>query len=229
MLARTYQSGESPFSPDELEAFAGLAQSKIHPTSRSTIMGQDDRTDFCIVLESGLVKVMSGKTEKTRQFAALRGPGDLVGEAAAIFNEPRTASIIALTDVEALWIPGSRLRDYCDEHPMIYKKFWRVEQARLAEATRKVNESQMSKERRLALLLVYLVTKGHGQRSGEGVVVKSPQSELAEFMNVSRESISAVMRGFKTSNIVRVVRGKTVICDWELLEKVANGEFTTLQ
>src|SRR5215475_241654 len=115
MTSSTYQSGTSPFSVEELDAFAALAQSKIHPKARSTIFGERDGTDFCLLIESGLVKVMAGEPE---QLIALRGPRDLVGEGAAIFEEPRTASIIALTDVEALWIPGRRFVEYCDEHPM---------------------------------------------------------------------------------------------------------------
>jgi CRP-like cAMP-binding protein len=224
MTSSTYQSGETPFSAEELDDFAALAQSKIHPKARSTIFGERDGTDFCLLIESGLVKVMAGDPE---QLIALRGPRDLVGEGAALFEEPRTASIIALTDVEALWIPGRRFVEYCDEHPMIYKKLLRVEHARLGEEARKRRESQMSKERRLALLLIYLVSCGHGAETSEGIVIKSPQQELADFMNVSRESVSAVMRGFKEHNVVKVVRGKTVICDWELLEKIANREYTT--
>lgn len=223
MFARTYQSG-GPFTPEELDAFAGLARSKVHPKAGSTIIGERDGTDFCLLIESGLVKVMLDEPE---QFMALRGPGDVVGEGAAIFDEPRSASIIALTDVTAFWIPGRLFADYCDQHPMIYKKLWRVERSRLSEETRKRRESQMSKERRLALLLIHLIASGHGAETAEGIVIKSPQHELADFINVSRESVSAVMRGFKEHNVARVVRGKTVICDWERLESIANSDDTT--
>lgn len=224
MFASTQPGDARPFAPEDLDAIAALAQSKIHPRARSTIMDEGDRTDFCLLIEAGLVKVVHGRPE---QFVGLRGSGDVVGEGAAIFDEPRSASIIALTDVEAFWIPGRRFVEYCDAHPVLYKKLWRVERSRRIEEARKQNESQMSKERRLALLLTYLVSSGHGDETEEGVVIRSPQRELAEFMNVSRESVSAVMRGFKEHNIASVVRGKTVIRDWQLLERIASGDFTT--
>jgi CRP/FNR family transcriptional regulator, cyclic AMP receptor protein len=228
MFARAYQSGESPFSPEELDVFAALAQSKIHPKARSTILGEGDKTDFCLLIESGLVKVVSeGRSDKGPQFAGLRGPGDLVGEMAAIFEEPRTASIIALTDVEALWIPGSRFRDYCKRHPEIVLTLWWIDKERQKEEKSRSSESSISKEQRFAQLLIYLVAKGHRMQTEDGIVIKSPQKELAEFMNLSRESISPIVRGLKNSNVIQVVRGKTVIRDWNLLERIADGDYTT--
>ncbi len=230
MPGSTYQSGNSPFTREELDDFAALSDGKFGFSAGSTIFtaGSTDGTPSCLLIDSGLVKVvLPGTEEEPEQFIGLRGPGELVGEGAAIFGDPRTASIVTLTTLDAYLIPGKRFVEHCDNHSMIYKKLLRVERARLSEEARKRRESLMVKERRLALLLTYLVSCGYSAETEEGIVIKSPQQELADFLNLSRESVSSVMRGFKEHKVVKVVRGKTVISDWELLEKIANHELTT--
>jgi CRP/FNR family transcriptional regulator, cyclic AMP receptor protein len=222
MFGHTYQSEAGPFTAEELDAFAGLAQSKIHPAARSTIMGEGDRTDFCLLIESGLVKVI----EAGPRFAGLRGPGDLVGEKGALRRTARTASIVAVTNVEALWIPGNLFRKYCLARADIVLRLWAVDDDRRVEAGRRSSESPISKERRFAELLIDLVTKGHRVETAEGTAIPSPQTELAEFMNLSRESVSPVVRPFKENNVIQVQRGRTVVTDWDLLGAIARGERT---
>src|SRR5690348_3970537 len=71
----------------------------------SVIFRQADRTDSVVVLRSGRVKCSVDTTSGTEVVLAVRGPGSLLGEFAAIDREPRSATVTAIEPIVALQLP----------------------------------------------------------------------------------------------------------------------------
>ncbi len=83
------------------------------------------------VLTSGTAKVKRGN-----RTIRMLGPGDYLGEIAAIDRQPRSATVIADTPVEVLAIPASYFRPLLLEHPTIAYKIILVLCRRLRAAER---------------------------------------------------------------------------------------------
>jgi CRP-like cAMP-binding protein len=209
---------------EESTALEGVGHS-IRYTSGSILFGEGEETDFTLLIRKGHVKVTSGTSE---HIVAIRGPRETVGEMAAIDGEPRSASIFAMSEVEALYIPGRAWLDFLYEHPRVMHALLQAVGERLREATRKQAEhGYIGVEQRLAKGLVELQRK-IGEPVPDGVAIGPlSQVELAGLVGASREAISQVMKTFRLRDVVATGRQKVIIRDLETLKKIARGELTS--
>ena len=83
-----------------------------------TLCQQDERTNTALVITSGWAKVSITSADRER-IVAFRGPGDLVGERAALATQARSASVAAFNDVTALAMPAERFRGYLLDHQRV--------------------------------------------------------------------------------------------------------------
>src|SRR6185436_712015 len=73
--------------------------------------------DRVMIVLSGTVKLISVSEEGKEVLLALRGPDDLLGELGALDGRPRSASAIALDEVEALVLPAVDFKAFLENHP----------------------------------------------------------------------------------------------------------------
>ena len=113
---------------------------------------------------------------------AIRGPGELVGEMAALGADRRTASAVALDQVEAAVLGGEKFRTFLLEHPDVALVVIRMLVRRLAEATRDlIDQATQDSLGRVAKRLLELADD-LGVPAGEGRVELSlTQDELARW------------------------------------------------
>lgn len=186
----------------------------------SILFGAGELTDFVLFLRHGHVKIT---THSPEHIVAVRGPGETVGEMAAIGRESRSASVYALSEVEALYLPGDVWLDFLYEHPRVMRALLRHLHARLKEATRKQAEHGIiGAEQRLARGLVELAAK-IGTPDERGVCVALNQRELAGLVGVSRESVSQVIKRLRAMGAVATGRQRIIITDEAVLTSVADG------
>src|SRR5439155_17221860 len=74
----------------------------------STIINEHDATDHVLVIRSGLAKVSARIGANRDVLLALRRPGDIIGEMAGVADGRRSATIVAIDDVDALLIKADR-------------------------------------------------------------------------------------------------------------------------
>jgi CRP/FNR family transcriptional regulator, cyclic AMP receptor protein len=207
------------FKEKELSALEEVG-SVIRFPAASILMGQNESTDFALLIRKGYVKVVAGSPER---IVGIRGPGEIVGEMAAIRRKPRSASIFALDDVEALYVPGPRWLDFLIEHPRVALAQLYASQERLAESTRKNVESMLSGEQKLAKAIVELWDKGLGSGSGDDAVLRFSQQDLADIAGVSLDSVKQIIRSFKHRGLVATGRQVTRILNLDALSAVSRG------
>ena len=87
--------------------------------ANSLVLREDDPSDYVLVLRAGCAKVASDSGIGYQTVLALRDPGDLVGEQASVEGARRSASVYALTDVEALVVPASRFTAFRQARPLV--------------------------------------------------------------------------------------------------------------
>ena len=149
-----------------------------------------------VLVLGGRVKLVAFGADRREVVLALRGPGELIGEMAALGAGRRTATGIAVDDVEVGFLPAQELVSFLREHPDAALVVIRMLVRRLAEATRDVVDlSTRDSVGRVARRLVELSSKhGVAAAGGTGVELSLTQDELARWTGATRETVSRALR-----------------------------------
>ena len=107
-------------TPAEVSEVAAIAD-EIDLRAGRTLAAQDaDGQEFVVIID-GHAEVTKGE-----ETIATLGAGDFFGEIALIRGGPRTASVVASTDVHALVIEGHAFRRLLEDAPDIREKVERA-------------------------------------------------------------------------------------------------------
>jgi CRP/FNR family cyclic AMP-dependent transcriptional regulator len=125
-----------------------------------------------------------------------------VGEMAALGGQRRTASAIAVDDVEAGFLHGDELRGFLRDHPDAALVLIRMLVRRLSEATRDVVDlATRDSVGRVAKRLLDLAAEhgtpsegGAGRPGGIRIELSLSQDELAHWTGATRETVSRALR-----------------------------------
>ena len=91
----------SALTPDAAQALTARGTARTFARGRA-LFHEGQLPDQVMLLRAGRVKVAVATAAGREVVLAFRGPGELVGEQSAIDGEPRSASIVAVEEVEAL-------------------------------------------------------------------------------------------------------------------------------
>src|SRR5919109_4225599 len=92
--------------------------------------------DKVLLVLRGRVKVSHATADGRETVLDFRGPGELVGELAALDQAPRSSSVTAVDTVEALLVPAAAFRSLL-ERPGMAEQVLRMLSARFRGADRK--------------------------------------------------------------------------------------------
>ena len=190
-----------------------------------TFFLEGEQGDFALLIKKGHVKVLSGRPPR---IVAIRGPGEIVGDMAVSRGKPRSASIVAFDEVEAVHLPADTWLDFLYAHPRAMHAQWAAEADRTAQATRKIVESELAVGQQLAKALVELADKGLGKKTDEGaVVLELSQHDLASLIGTKKlDSVKKVIRQLKAAGIVSTSRQVITILDLAAVRSIATGDLT---
>jgi CRP-like cAMP-binding protein len=213
-----------PFTEGELADLEAHGSSVINRPAGTLLIGEDEAIDnHALLIRKGVVKVVAGMP---RQIVYLRGPGQIVGEMAVIRRKPRSASVFALSDIQALHIPGARWIEFLVEHPRAALAQIYALDERLAEATRKSVDSFLAAERKFAKAILELEAMGLGASSTDGIVFRFSQKDLAEIAGISSESVKDTVSALKVRGVVRTGRIEIAVRDIDAIRAIARGDAT---
>ena len=209
---------ELPLDPRAQEELKKCGFPKRYPRG-DLLFGEGERTDFAVLLCQGYVKIAVGARDR---IVGIRGPGEIVGELAAIEEQPRSASVYAMDNVEAYWVPGDKWRDFVKNEWEFTIGVLRLMANRLREATtRQAELGSLAIEQRIAKNLLDLEDK-IGEREPSGVAVYLTQAELASLTHTTRETVSRQVKAWG-SKILVPGGGKFIIRDSDTLRRIAKG------
>ena len=101
----------------------------------------DDANDFYIV-KSGEVEVLVNRSGNQRELVAVNGPSEWFGERALFSDRPRSATIIARTDVELWRLPKEKFDGLIEENPWLILHFTQELSDRLYSRNRDLSKIQ---------------------------------------------------------------------------------------
>ena len=179
------------------DADALLARVRRRHAARSeVILRAGAAGDDVVLVISGRVRLVAYGADDREVMLAIRGPGELIGEMAALGAQRRTASAIAIEDVDAGYMRAEEFRDFLQEHPYAALVLMRMLVRRLTEADRdRVALATQDSVGRVAKRLLELSTEhGTPAASGNGIELSITQDELARWTGATRETVSRALR-----------------------------------
>jgi CRP-like cAMP-binding protein len=171
--------------------------------------------DQAVLVLAGRVRLVAYGADHREVVLAIRGPGELIGEMAALGAGRRTATAVALDEVEAGFLRASELLEFLREHPDAALVVIRMVVRRLAEATRDVVDlATQDSVGRLAKRLVDLSSE-HGKAAGGGTEIELAltQDELARWTGATRETVSRALRLMRQLGWVATDRKTITVLD----------------
>jgi CRP-like cAMP-binding protein len=153
----------------------------------------------------------------------LRGPGDLLGELGALDGQPRSASAIALDEVEALVLPAADFKTFLEAHPRAALAILEMLATRLRDADRKrVEFAAQDSLSRVAARIVELSDR-FGVEHDEVIQIELPisQEELAGWTGCSRDSVVKALQTMRGLGWLETERRRITVRDLDALRRRA--------
>lgn len=154
------------------------------------------------------------------------GPGGLFGELAALDNRPRSASVVAKTDMAIGSVPATAFRELLLQHPPIAMALLR----RLAEVVRESTDrimdlSTLGAHNRIFAELLRLAhdsdPKAFEQRASQARIRPVPHHvEIASRVSTARETVARVLSDLSKNGVVGRERDALVLLDVGRLTKM---------
>jgi CRP/FNR family transcriptional regulator, cyclic AMP receptor protein len=188
-----------------------------------TLVHQDDEAGPVVVLLDGRAKIAVNEGGREAIFG-VAGPGELIGELAAIEGSPRSTTVTTLESVDALVIPRSDFLGVLNRRPRIAPAILRVVARRLRYAdAQRAQFATLDVAGRLAQRLLEL-SERFGNEQEHGIEIRLPfsQEELASWVGASREAVSKAFQLLRTLGIVETGRRRVTVLDLEALRRQAH-------
>jgi CRP-like cAMP-binding protein len=200
----------------DLEALGSVR----HYRRGDVLFHQGDDAGAVLVLLEGHVKAAM-LNDGREVILAFPGPGELLGELSAVDGEPRSGTVRAVDDVEALVIPGSAFRAFLEHRPRIALILLRSVAARLRAADRqRVDYAVNDVVVRVAGRLVELCDRfGSADGAEVDIGLAITQDELASWAGASREAVAKGMALLRTLGWVQTERRRIVVLDLPALRR----------
>ena len=193
--------------PDELQAFRDVGvQKRFGPGDRLVRIGDVSKEVFYVT--AGLVKIVVVSETGTESVFGLRAPGVFIGDMATLNNERRSADVVAVEPTTAIMVSADRFTDYLQKYPSVALALLRMQSRRLNEMTDRSMLGGRSVRARVAQRLLEL-----SSRSDQSGVVELTQSDLAQFIDASREWTSKALGELRREGAITTARGRVTILD----------------
>ncbi|MFH7597426.1 Crp/Fnr family transcriptional regulator [Streptomyces racemochromogenes] len=189
---------------------------------RSPLIQQDEPSTHVLLILTGWTKVTASAPTGYQALLALRGPGDIVGESAAVTGSPRSATVTALERVRAVAIDHRAFRAFLADCPSAaFTLLGLTAERTRASDRRQLAHASTSVRERLATLLLDLA-RTHGRRSTGGVEIAVPltKQELAGAVGASREMVQRALKDLRDRGVVSTGRRTVVIARPDVLRRI---------
>ena len=185
---------------------------------------EGDLGERVFLIESGWVTLRSAGPDGEEMILALRGPGEVVGEMSAFDGAPRTATALAVDQVEAVVAPARSVAAALEKDVAAANDFARILVSRLRESDRqRVEFTVLDTLARVARRLLDLADRFGQPAPDGGVRVELPlsQEELASWCGASREATVKALRTLREVGGITTGRRMVTLHDREALQRHA--------
>jgi CRP/FNR family transcriptional regulator, cyclic AMP receptor protein len=185
----------------------------------TTILHEGLDAGAVVLLRAGAVKATSITRDGHEAILAFRGPGDLLGELAAVDGRPHSSTVVAIEPVEALLVPTPEFEAFLNERPGASLALLRMVVGRFRDSDRRLIEFSASDAlgRVAARLLELAETNGRPVEQGFELTLRLSQEELAGWAGCSTKAAVNALHTLRELGIVETARRRITVLDLEAL------------
>ncbi|EOD64424.1 Crp/Fnr family transcriptional regulator [Amycolatopsis vancoresmycina] len=193
--------------------------------ANDVVLMEGDPSDHVHVLVSGWVRVSTIVEDGREVLFGLRGPGEVLGDLAAVTGRPRSASVRAIEPCTVFQLTGAEFVDVLHARPAIAIATIKTVAARLRAAeSARVDSAAFDVSRRVAVVLVRLAEE-RGRTVPEGVVIDAlSQEDVAAQIGAARRTVARALRVLRERGIVETGRRRFLIREPRVLQAFARSE-----
>ncbi|NFV13220.1 Crp/Fnr family transcriptional regulator [Clostridium sp. FAM 1755] len=178
------------------------------------ICNEGDKSETLVIINEGKVKLCKLTKEGKEQIIHILSSGDFFGEL-NLFNdnESYNFSAYAISDVKICTLTKQKMDDILLKNPDISLKILKEVTKRLAETeTLAQNLATNDADIRIANMILDFGEK-YGVNKEEYIEIKLPinREEMANYVGVTRETISRKLSKFEDLEIIKLVGNKVII------------------
>jgi CRP-like cAMP-binding protein len=194
--------------------------------ANDVVLMEGDPSDHVHVLVAGWVRVSTIVEDGREVLFALRGPGEVLGELAAIHGWARTASCRAIEACTVVQLTASQFLAVLRARPEIAIATIKTVAARLRNAeSARVDSAAFDVSRRVAVHLVRMADE-HGRSVPEGVVIEAAlsQADIAAQVGAARRTVARALGVLRERGVVETGRRRILIRRMRVLRALARSE-----
>ncbi|MDZ7707533.1 MAG: Crp/Fnr family transcriptional regulator [Trueperaceae bacterium] len=206
-----------------LDIVAGAVQKRAYPAG-AVLFREGDVGEAVYLLRQGTVKLSKvdlGGHEKT---LALLRPPEFFGEMAPLSEGTRSATAVAVENVEALLLFGDDFHRLMRDHPRVGLNV----NTTLARRLRGMDDeaqvlSYKDAQGRVAYVLLQLHRAGVVELSDGPPLIRLTHQELANMAGTSRETVTRALRALEAEGVIETRPKEILLTDTQGLEEVLHG------
>lgn len=190
-------------APGDLRALVRRAKTRSF-RARQVLFRRGDETDGLYILVAGQIRVTIQEANGADLTLATFGMGEMLGELSALDGSRRSATAVATTAVDALYLPVDDFRRWLTTHP---EAAWHL-LAGLARRMRATDEqvaeiALLGIETRVARRLWQQFAEAAGGQPRPGLRLRLNQVAWASTLGATRESINKQLAQLRTAGVIR--------------------------
>lgn len=211
----------------QVPLFAGLRDSELALLQQDLqtrefgqgqiIFQQGDPSGGVYIIAQGKIRVFRVSPSGEETTITIFGVGDLVGELAALDQQPRSATASAIRPARLLLIPATRFVAHVNQIPALTRSLVNLlaEKLRWTAAYAETIAQYDAAGRLLHILLLYNDRFGEAQEPGKRYVLDLGlnQSDLASLVGVRREWLNHILQEWNRRGLINYAAGKITILD----------------
>lgn len=167
-------------------------------------------SDRVLALRAGEARVAVATPSGRELVLAVKGPGDLLGELGALDGRPRSASAVAVCEVDALALSPSAFERFLDEHPRLAVRMLRALAAQVRDSDdQQVERGSGDVVARVARRLAQLAVASGADRPELALT----QDDLAGWVGATREATNRALATLRGEGCIATERRRIVVLD----------------
>lgn len=177
------------------------------------IFNEGDNSKTLYFMSSGKIKLYKYTTDGKEQIINVLSDGEFFGEFSILKNTNYRVNARAITDCKICTLTSNEIRDIIAKKPEVSISIMESLAERLSEAESLARSLATNDvEARLAYLLTSLIDK-YGVDKKDGIEITLPinREDMANYIGVTRETISRKLKKFEHEDIIKIVGNKKII------------------
>ena len=209
----------SGLAPGELDGLTALVRRHRYEEGE-VVFHEGDAGTALFIIDTGEVKIVLGSAEGKEVVPSLFGQGDFFGELALFDGEPRSADAVAKEASQLLIIRREDFLRFLADHPQVAMSLLAIVSRRLRRTDELVRDAAFCDVRTRLVRKLLDLAQTRGQQGPQGAVIiasRLTQSELANMVGATRESINKWLRYYAQKSLLRFHRGQITLMDLKRL------------